>query len=164
MPAVRTVVIRHPNENLAKCSLTPLHGRPEITFETASGDFRFDATGHILLAVDAPVLSPADAGHPLLLLDTTWHLLPKLLNRLVGAPIRRSLPADVRTAYPRVSKMHRDPERGLASVEALYLARKLLGDDDPSLLSDYRWKDAFLRDLPPALRAGDAHPETGFIP
>ena len=152
MPSVRTVVIRHPNENLAKCSLTPLHGRPEMTFEVGAGDFRFDATGYIVLAVDAPVISTADAGKPLLLLDTTWHLLPKLLNRLTGTPVYRSLPPDVRTAYPRVSKMHKDPECGLASVEALYLARKLLGDDDQSLLDGYFWKNAFLEKLPAELR------------
>lgn len=152
MPPVKTVVIRHPNENLAKCSLTPLHDRPEITFEVGAGDFRFDATGYIVLAVDAPVISPADAGKPLLLLDTTWALLPKLLNRLTGTPLYRSLPPDVRTAYPRVSKMHKDPAAGLASVEALYLARKLLGDDDLTLLDGYYWKDEFLAKLPDALR------------
>ena len=41
---------------------------------------------------------------------------------------------------------------GLASVEALYLARKLLGDDDLSLLNGYYWKDAFLEKLPAELR------------
>ena len=150
--SVQTVVIRHPNENLAKCSLTPLHGRPEIEFLVGEGDMRFDATGHIVLAVDAPVISPADAGKPLLLLDTTWVLLPKLINRLTGTPVYRSLPDAVRTAYPRVSKMHRDPAAGLASVEALYLARKLLGDDDLSLLDGYYWKDAFLAKLPADLK------------
>lgn len=149
---VTTVVIRHPNENLAKCSLTPLHGRPEITFLVGEGDMRFDATGHIVLAVDAPVISPADAGKPLLLLDTTWVLLPKLVNRLTGTPVYRSLPEAVRTAYPRVSKMHTDPAAGLASVEALYLARKLLGDDDLSLLDGYYWRDAFLAKLPAELK------------
>ena len=106
--SVPTVVIRHPNENLAKCSLTPLHGRPEMTFLLGEGDMRFDATGYIVLAVDCPVISAADAGKPLLLLDTTWALLPKLVNRLTGTPVYRSLPDHVRTAYPRVSKMHKD--------------------------------------------------------
>ena len=150
--SVPTVVIRHPNENLAKCSLTPLHGRPEITFLLGEGEMRFDATGYVVLAVDCPVISPADAGKPLLLLDTTWALLPKLVNRLTGTPVYRSLPDNVRTAYPRVSKMHKDPEAGLASVEALWLARKLLGDDDRTLLDGYYWKDAFLEKLPAELR------------
>lgn len=140
-------VIRHANERLSKCSLTPLHGRPEITFLTAQGDMRFDATGFVVLAVDAPVLSAADAGHPLLLLDSTWRLLPKLMRRLDGQPLFRSLPAGARTAYPRASKTVPDPHGGLASVEALYLARKILGDDDVSLLDGYRWRDTFLAGL-----------------
>jgi pre-rRNA-processing protein TSR3 len=147
MASIPTTVIRHASERLSKCSLTPLHGRPEITFLTARGDMRFDGTGFIVLAVDAPLLSGTDAGHPLLLLDSTWRLLPKLLRRLDGAPIYRSLPSAVRTAYPRVSKVFADPLGGLASVEALYLARKLLGDDDVSLLDGYHWRDAFLASL-----------------
>ncbi|MDR3227982.1 MAG: hypothetical protein LBT53_01005 [Puniceicoccales bacterium] len=150
---IPTTVIRHADERLAKCSLTPLHGRPEITFLKASHNFRFDATGFIVLAVDAPLLSTADAGRPLLLLDSTWRLLPKLRQRLDGAPVFRSLPQGVRTAYPRVSKIAPDPAGGLASVEALYLARKLLGDDDPTLLADYRWRAAFLENLSAANRA-----------
>lgn len=148
MASIPTTVIRHANERLSKCSLTPLHGRPEITFLTARGEMRFDATGFIVLAVDAPVLSDTDAGHPLLLLDSTWRLLPKLLRRLDGTPVYRSLPPGARTAYPRVSKVSPDPLGGLASVEALYLARKILGDDDPSLLDGYHWRDAFLANLP----------------
>ncbi|MDR1816694.1 MAG: hypothetical protein LBR07_00595 [Puniceicoccales bacterium] len=143
---IPTTVIRHPSERLSKCSLTPLHGRPEITFLSAAGEFRFDATGFILLVVDAPPLTAADAGHPLLLLDSTWRLLPKLLRRIDGAPVARSLPA-VPTAYPRRSKIAEDPAGGLASVEALYLARRLLGDDDPSLLAAYHWREPFLANL-----------------
>jgi pre-rRNA-processing protein TSR3 len=138
-----TTVIRHANERLAKCSLTPLHGRPEITFLRARGQFRFDASGFILLSVGAPVLSAADAGPPLLLLDSTWRNLPALVRRIDGTPILRSLPPEVRTAYPRVSKVSEDPSAGLASVEALYLARRILGDDDPSLLAAYHWREAF---------------------
>ncbi|MDR2512691.1 MAG: hypothetical protein LBD01_02690 [Puniceicoccales bacterium] len=147
MPPVLCTVIRHASERLSKCSLTPLHGRAEITFLTAHGDMHFDATGFILLAVDAPPLSLADAGRPLLLLDSTWRLLPKLMRRLDGAPISRRLPTGVRTAYPRVSKTGTDPLGGLASVEALYLARKILGDDEPALLEAYHWRDAFLSGL-----------------
>ena len=151
---VKTVVIRHPNENLAKCSLTPLHGRPEIEFLTGEGDMRFDATDYIVLAVDfaghlagrcRPAAAPA---RPLLGAVAETHR-----PGLPHAGVYRSLPDAVRTAYPRVSKMHKDPAAGLASVEALYLARKLLGDDDLSLLDGYYWKDAFLEKLPAELRS-----------
>ena len=69
MTAVPTTVIRHHKERIAKCSLRFLHERPELTFLRERPGFTFDATGYLLLAVDAPPLSPADAGRPLLLLD-----------------------------------------------------------------------------------------------
>ncbi|MCK5944232.1 MAG: hypothetical protein KAI24_19755 [Planctomycetes bacterium] len=144
MTAVATTVIRHPKERVSKCSLRFLHDRPEMTFLRGKPGFEFDATGFLLLAVDAPPLSTADAGHPLLLLDSTWRWLPQLEACVVGEPIRRSIPGGLRTAYPRVSKVFDDPAAGLASIEALYVARKLLGDDDPDLLEGYHWKQEFL--------------------
>ena len=63
---------------------------------------------------------------------------------LILVAITRSLPRGVCTAYPRRSKLTADPAPGLASVEALYAARRLLGDDDPSLLDGYHWRAAFL--------------------
>ena len=144
MSPVQVTVIRHHKERLSKCSLSPLHDRPEMTFHRATHDFRFDATGFLVLAVGAPVLSADDAGHPLLLLDSSWRYLPRLLARLDGEPIERGLPAGIQTAYPRVSMVFEDPVEGLASVEALYVAKRLLGDDDPSLLDGYHWKDEFL--------------------
>ena len=50
-----------------------------------------------------------------------------------------------RTAYPRVSKLGTDPDNGLASVEALYLAYHLLGRPTAGLLDHYRWAVEFLR-------------------
>ncbi len=149
MTAIATTVIRHEKENVKKCSLRFLHGRPEMTFLKSRPGFTFDATGFLLLAVDAPPLSPADAGLPLLLLDSTWRWLPRLLACLHGEPIRRSIPGNLQTAYPRVSRLFEDPEGGLASIEALYVARRLLGDDDPSLLDGYHWKEQFLEQLRP---------------
>jgi len=148
MASIATTVIRHPKERIAKCSLRFLHERPEMTFLRANRGFTFDATGFTVLAVDAPPLSPADSGRPLLLLDSTWRYLPELSACLLGEGTPRSIPAGVHTAYPRVSKVFDDPAAGLASIEALYVARKLLGDDDPSLLDGYHWKDAFLASLP----------------
>jgi pre-rRNA-processing protein TSR3 len=147
MTPVRTTVIRHPKERIAKCSLRFLHERSEMTFLRANPGFTFDATGFVLLAVDAPPLSPADADHPLLLLDSTWRWLPQLLACVRGEPIRRSIPGNLRTAYPRVSKVFEDPAAGLASIEALYVARRLLGDDDPTLLDGYHWREQFLAQL-----------------
>jgi pre-rRNA-processing protein TSR3 len=141
-----TVIIRHPKEKRSKCSLTPLEGRADLEYRRARPGFEFSATGYTVLGLDAPVLSAGDAKRPLLLLDSTWRLLPDLEACLVGDPVRRSLP-EVKTAYPRVSKLVPDPLGGLASVEALYLARLLLGQRDDSLLAGYYWREEFLANL-----------------
>lgn len=139
-------IIRHPKERRSKCSLTPLEGREDITFYRARENWSFDMSGFTVLALGAPELSAEDAGRPLLLLDSTWRLLPQLEACLYGEGIRRTLPA-VATAYPRVSKIAEDPHGGLASVEALYLAKLLLGERDDSLLEAYYWRESFLENL-----------------
>ena len=147
MTAIPTTVIRHAKERIAKCSLRFLHARPEMTFLRSKPGFLFDATGFTLLAVDAPPLSHADAGRPLLLLDSTWRWLPQLMACVRGTPVPRSIPGGLKTAYPRTSKVFEDPAAGLASIEALYVARRILGDDDPTLLDGYHWKEPFLAGL-----------------
>lgn len=138
------VIIRHPRERRSKCTLEPLRGRPGFAFHRATPGFHYEGTGHLLLSVDAPPLTPADRGRPLLLLDSTWRLLPRLESVITGNPLRRSLPGDWETAYPRTSKIATDPVGGLASIEALFAARAILGRRDDTLLDEYHWKEAFL--------------------
>ncbi len=141
------VIIRHPRERKSKCTLEPLREREAITFYNAASSFQYDASGHILLSVKAPVLTLQDAiyEHPLIILDSTWRLLPQLENCLTGTPLRRSLPSNLKTAYPRVSKISEDPATGLASIEALHAALDILGERDDSLLDAYHWKSQFLQ-------------------
>jgi pre-rRNA-processing protein TSR3 len=162
MARVPVTVIRHPKERISKCSLRFLHDREEFTFLRAKPDLQFDATGFLLLAVDAPPLTAADQGHPILLLDSTWRYLPQVERCVTGEPVRRSIPGGVETAYPRVSRIFDDPEQGLASVEALYVCKAILEGPDPTLLDGYHWKDQFLASLPAELRpAGDEEPAGG---
>ena len=147
-----TVIIRHPRERLSKCSLTPLEGRDGYEFLTWSKELVFDASGYTLLGVNAPPISEADRGRPLLLLDGTWRLLADIEQCVVGNPVRRSIPPGVVTAYPRVSRYGTDPDGGLASIEALFVAKALLGEWEPSLLAEYRWGDSFLEGLPESIR------------
>lgn len=154
----KTTIIRHPREKRAKCSLTPLEGRADLRFLKAGPGFVFDAADCTVLDPEGPELTEADAGRELLLLDSTWRLLPSLRRCLRGAGVFRSLPA-VPTAYPRRSKLEPDPPTGLASVEALYLARLLLGDRDDSLLDHYRWRGEFLAHLNTAGFLGE--PDSG---
>lgn len=138
------IVIRHPKERKSKCSLEPLRGRADLCFYTARPGLQVDATGYVVLAADGEEISAADSGRPLLLLDSTWKLLPALQHCVIGSPELRRLPLWLETAYPRRSKDGSDPANGLASVEALYAARRLLGRRDDSLLEQYHWRDAFL--------------------
>jgi pre-rRNA-processing protein TSR3 len=141
------LVLRHPRERKSKCSLEPLRGRPDLRFLTWRPDLELRADGFVLLEIGAPVLRAADAAFPLLLLDSTWRLLPRLRKALTGAPLVRSLPPSAQTAYPRRSKLSPDPDAGLASVEALFLARRLQGRSTAGLLDHYPWRDDFLRRL-----------------
>ena len=174
------VIVRHPKERRSKCSLQPLRTLPGFTFYNARPSFTYDATGHLLLAMGAPVISPADAWleddepvgdlppadltvdaagrriRPVLLLDSTWRLLPGMRNKIQGQVLERSLPSTLRTAYPRISKMTEDPEEGLASIEALYAALYLLGFNEPSLLDQYLWKEPFLQTFQDEVSPGPA--------
>ncbi|HHI78567.1 MAG TPA: hypothetical protein ENK02_01160 [Planctomycetes bacterium] len=154
-PRPEVLILRHYKEKRKKCSLEPLVGRPGFVFVPwRPGQLVELEVPHILLEVGAPPLAPSDAGQPLLLLDSTWRYLPSMRAAVRGELIPRSFPPGVRTAYPRTSKLFDDPETGLASIEALYLAFLLLGHPDESLLEAYRWKDAFLRSLEPLLQDG----------
>ena len=144
---IQVVVIRHPKERKSKCSLAPLHKLSGITFHNARENFRFDATGYILLTLNASPLTSQDSGHPFIILDSTWHLIPKLETCIKGDPLRRSLPNNIKTAYPRISKIFEDPQGGLASIEALYVAMKIVGENNPALLNGYHWKEEFLSGL-----------------
>ncbi len=139
-------IIRHPKERRSKCTLTPFEGRSDFSFYRARPGFSFDMTDFTVLALGAPELTREDAGRPLLLLDSTWRLLPQIEACLHGEGVRRTLPT-IQTAYPRVSKISEDPLGGLASIEALYLAKLCLGECDNSLLADYHWREQFLASI-----------------
>lgn len=138
-----TVIIRHSHENPRKCSILPLRGRPDLVFLTHPVAQRPALAGYIRLAADGPELSPADAECGVLLLDASWRWAASMTRDFVDVP-PRSLQG-YRTAYPRVSKQGTDPDNGLASVEALYLAYHILGRPTAGLLDHYRWAEEFLR-------------------
>ena len=140
-PQVLIIVRR--GEDPAKCSVRPLRGSPGLDFLPYPLRQRPDLSHHLLLAPDAPPLTPADAGRPLLLLDASWRHAAKM-RRAVEPVETRSIPPGWRTAYPRQSKTHADPATGLATVEALYAALCVLGCRDDALLRFYPWRDAFL--------------------
>ncbi len=141
-----TIVIRHRKENLKKCSLRGLEERSDFQF------FRYplvkmpDLQGYVMLAMEGEELSEKDAESGLLLVDATWRYAAQMcgaIDKEITLP-KRTLPRRYRTAYPRVQTECPNPEEGLASVEALYLAFMLTGRSTEGLLDKYYWKNQFL--------------------
>jgi pre-rRNA-processing protein TSR3 len=143
------LILRDPRESPKKCSLTPLRGTPGIRFVSFDKDRRCDAGSRIWLHPDGEELRPSERARPLFLIDCAWRRVDALRASVDGDLEPRRLPALV-SAYPRKSKTFADPDRGLASIEALYAALALLGDPRPELLASYRWAREFL-DKNPAL-------------
>ena len=138
------LILRDPRESKAKCSLTPLRGMRELRFVEYHPERRLEAGERVLLHPDGEELSGADRGRDLLLVDCSWRRVDKLIATVEGSLVRRRLPP-LETAYPRKSKTFQDPSGGLASVEALYAACLLMGEERAEFLAEYRWKEEFLR-------------------
>lgn len=142
MPPI-TIIIRHPAENPRKCSVYPLRGRDDLLFLHYPVKEPPDLSGYVRLAAEGPALSAADQDRGLLLLDGSWRRAEPM-NAAFGEVPPRSL-SGFHTAYPRVSKQGTDPENGLATVEALFIAYHILGRPIDGLLAHYHWAAEFLK-------------------
>lgn len=143
----QTYILRHRLENLKKCSLRGLESRPDCRFFTYPTSLLPDLKGYLMLAIDAPPLTVNDASSGLFLIDATWRYAAKMLKFVDEHAViqRRSIPGGFKTAYPRRQEDCPNPEEGLASIEALYVAYVVLGRDPSGLLDSYYWKDDFLK-------------------
>ena len=152
-----TIIIRHVRENMNKCSLRGLEAREDFQFYTyprcALGKEQLgELQGYILLDVEGEPLSTADKDSGLILLDATWRLAEKMqknIKEIQDLP-KRSIPGGFKTAYPRRQDDCPDPEAGLASIEALYIAFLVSGKSIEGLFDGYYWKNQFIeknRDL-----------------
>lgn len=142
LPFPPTIVVVHRKERREKCSVEPLRGRADFRFARFEPNQAISSDGYVRLATSGPPLSGADRNRGLLILDATWRLAASMERAFATTPTR-ALPA-WETAYPRVSKVTRDPENGLATVEAIYVAYLILGRDASGLLDEYPWRDDFL--------------------
>lgn len=138
-----TIIIRHPRENPKKCSILPLKGRLDVQILLHPVKELPPLDGYICLSADGPPLTAADRDCGVVLLDCCWRRAPAMLKGVEHLP-KRSLQG-YQTAYPRVSRYGTDPDNGLASIEALYLAYYILGRSTAGLLDHYRWGEEFLR-------------------
>jgi len=138
-----TVIVRNRRENPRKCSILPLRGRDDLVFTGYPLDKRLSLESYVRLAAEGEELSERDAGSGVLLLDGSWRWATVMNRDFLDVPAR-SLHG-YRTAYPRKSKLDTDPENGLASVEALFMAYHILGRPTRGLFEHYRWAEEFLR-------------------
>jgi pre-rRNA-processing protein TSR3 len=138
-----TIIVRHPKENPRKCTILPLRGRPDLVILKHPVTVPLGLEGYVRLVAEGPELSSADAACGILLLDGSWRWAGVMDQAFQNVPAR-SLHG-YQTAYPRVSKLGTDPDNGLASVEALFLAYHILGRPTEGLLARYRWAEEFLR-------------------
>lgn len=140
-----TVVIRHRRENLKKCSLRGLEKRSDFIFFTYPKHPIPALHPYVLLDFEGEPLSEKDKG--IIIIDGTWRLAGDIVKNtpaLHGIE-RRSLPQHYKTAYPRRQEDCEQPGRGLASIEAIYIAHLLMGRSIEGLLDKYHWKDQFLK-------------------
>ena len=142
MPPPVTIIVRHPKENPRKCSVMPLKGRRDVLFMGYPVARLPCLEGYVRLAADGPELSAADGDQGILLIDGSWRWAESMTAAFAHVP-PRSLHG-VTTAYPRISKLGTDPGNGLASIEALYMAYRVLGRPTDGLLDSYRWASQFL--------------------
>ncbi len=163
-----TIILRHRRENLKKCSLRGLETRGDIHFYTYPRDLLPSLKECVMLDFDAPLLSKEDANHGLFLIDATWRYAEVMARQVKEPVIRRSLPPHYRTVYPRRQDDCADPSRGLATVEALYIAYRITGRDASGLLDHYHWRDAFLSqfadELHDELKNNKAHQDQQHAP
>ncbi len=146
------LVDRH--ENPRKCTIQPLEGRPDFTLRRFGTQGPIEPlTASMLLAVDGIPMDQLVRTEPTVVaatrtiaaIDCHWRRCPGILERM-ARPLPRpvGIPAGFLTAYPRKNAEGKDPEGGLATIEALFIAAAFLGTWDASLFERYHFGDAFL--------------------
>lgn len=155
---VEFVIIRHRKENLKKCSLRGFESDSRFRFYTYPQDnasleesflshaLVLDMEGEELTREMVHQGQEGGGSRPFVLIDATWRYAQVMISNLpiLQKATRCTLPKEWVTAYPRKQTECPDPERGLASIEALYIAALIAGHSAESLLRDYYWKEAFL--------------------
>jgi pre-rRNA-processing protein TSR3 len=142
-----TIIIRHRRENVKKCSLRGFETRSDFQFFSYPdcSDALPDLSQYVVLDIYGEPLSARDSGCGLMLLDATWRLAERMKRQLraLDRVPKRSIPKGFQTAYPRRQADCPNPEEGLASIEALWIAYRLMGKNGDFLLDNYYWKQQF---------------------
>ncbi|MEN9835434.1 MAG: hypothetical protein RL011_1627 [Pseudomonadota bacterium] len=148
---MRYQVLVDRSERINKCTILPLADHPDMEIvryhrgrpiPALLGDMLLHPDG---VSLDALATEQRHEVKVLSAIDCTWKRLDSVL-RLVDQPLPRlvRIPPGFVTAYPRRNKQNRDPEVGLATIEAVFIAAAFLGHWDESLFGRYAFGQAFL--------------------
>jgi pre-rRNA-processing protein TSR3 len=138
-------------ETANKCTISPLASRADFRLIYAKtsplfGPFQAEILlhhqGECLTTLKNKITAPI-AG--ISCIDCIWRRLDHLLDRVAQPlPHLARIPEGFITAYPRKSKVCPDPENGLATIEAIFVAAALLGHWDLTLFSKYYFGKKFI--------------------
>jgi pre-rRNA-processing protein TSR3 len=143
-------VLMDPKENPHKCTVTPLKGRTDILIRKFSDapaikPFSTDLLLHVD-GLDLPTLVAANKINSIGVIDCVWKRVEPILKRLENPlPTLARIPEGFVTAYPRRNKLGHDPDAGLATIEAMFIAGAFAGAWDETLLDNYYFKDNFIK-------------------
>jgi pre-rRNA-processing protein TSR3 len=141
-PYPPTIIVMHPREKRSKCTAEPLRSCHGFIFWTFPKCGPEPLAGYVRLGVGGRILSGEDTGRGLLILDGTWRLADRMERFFKQIPLRSLPPTE--TAYPRLSRLYPDPPSGLATIEAIYVAYRILGRPYEGLLDGYHWAEEFV--------------------
>lgn len=144
-------VIIDRGETANKCTIAPVSQRPDFRI------FRVQET-LALGPLSAPILlhhqgecitelkKSLGEVQGIASIDCVWHRLDGLINRIAGVkPAFARIPDGFETVYPRHNRHGKDPSKGLATIEAIFIGAALIGRWDVSLLSKYYFAEKFLQ-------------------
>jgi len=92
-------------------------------------------------------IDPSDLGkiNGIAAIDCIWRRLAPIVTGLTKVPpLLVRIPPGFRTAYPRRSRVSDDPESGLATIEALFIAAAFCQVWDLTLLREYWFGSTFI--------------------
>ena len=152
MDALKYEVLVDRSENPRKCTVQPLHYRPDFALRRFTrGRPIGQLTAALLLHIDgAPLDQMRTAGalgsvRSVAVIDCHWKRCAAIMMQLSRPlPTLARIPDGFVTAYPRRNMKGEDPEGGLATIEAIFIAAAFLGTWDETLLKEYHFAAAFL--------------------
>lgn len=143
-------VIIDAGETANKCTIAPLASRPDFRLISAKGAEPIGPLkSPVLLHPDGECLTKIRSSRGgisgIAAIDCVWRRVDAILSRIAAPlPVLGRIPDGFQTAYLRKSSYGFDPDGGLATIEAIFAARALLGHWQPDLLSKYPFGRAFV--------------------